>query len=418
MAPERKTRELRRACGPAPVGQSAPHPGSPDRRCPDSRPASRRRGIRSLRIRAAGGGLRLALHRRVRSVRRRFPTGQPDGPGEIGRRDGGHRGDRHRRGRSTRRRGRQAPTIGDLVQRIPVAGAGPHRADRGQAALRRGEPLYRRDVSTTPSPTSVLASQMARDARPERRRPPRHRARHVPRPEATPSTSRPIPAGAMVDGLVFANGETNDDWDGIWIVRTAQTGAGWSAEFAIPFKTLSFPAGETVWGFNISRTIQRKLEENRWTGARFQTEFFQISEAGRITNLGRPAARCRARHPPLHRAALAAPRHRRRYGRRQAGGGPVLQHHPEPQAVVHREHRLRRDGGRCAGRSTSRASPSSFPRSGRFFLQDAGRLQLRHHRHRSAGRHSRHRGRDLPVLQPENRPPRRGGRCPSTTVPS
>ena len=89
----------------------------------------------------------------------------------------------------------------------------------------------------------------------------------------------------MVDGLVFANGETNDDWDGIWIVRTARTNAGWSAEFAIPFKTLSFPAGETVWGFNISRTIQRKLEENRWTGARFQTQFFQISEAGRITNL-------------------------------------------------------------------------------------------------------------------------------------
>ena len=93
------------------------------------------------------------------------------------------------------------------------------------------------------------------------------------------------PAGAIVDGLVFANGETNDDWDGIWIVRTARTGAGWSAEFAIPFKTLSFPAGETVWGFNISRTIQRKLEENRWTGARFQTQFFQISEAGQITNL-------------------------------------------------------------------------------------------------------------------------------------
>ena len=82
-----------------------------------------------------------------------------------------------------------------------------------------------------------------------------------------------------------SNGETNNDWDAIWIVRTEQTDEGWSAEFAIPFKTLSFPAGETVWGFNISRTIQRKLEENRWTGARFQTQFFQISEAGEIRNL-------------------------------------------------------------------------------------------------------------------------------------
>ena len=77
------------------------------------------------------------------------------------------------------------------------------------------------------------------------------------------------PAGAMVDGLVFANGETNDDWNGIWIVRTARTDEGWSAEFAIPFKTLSFPSGETVWGFNISRTIQRKLEEKPLDGGTF-----------------------------------------------------------------------------------------------------------------------------------------------------
>src|SRR5690606_2283055 len=71
----------------------------------------------------------------------------------------------------------------------------------------------------------------------------------------------------------------------IWMVRTRRTEEGWSAEFVIPFKSLNFPAGQTVWGFNISRTIQRKLEEVRWTGARFQTQFLQVSEAGEITNL-------------------------------------------------------------------------------------------------------------------------------------
>jgi len=50
-------------------------------------------------------------------------------------------------------------------------------------------------------------------------------------------------------------------------------------------KSLSFPGGETAWGVNISRTIQRKLEENRWTGASFRTPFVQISEAGEISNL-------------------------------------------------------------------------------------------------------------------------------------
>jgi hypothetical protein len=40
-----------------------------------------------------------------------------------------------------------------------------------------------------------------------------------------------------------------------------------------------------VWGFNISRTISRKLEDNRWSGARFETQFSQVAEAGEITNL-------------------------------------------------------------------------------------------------------------------------------------
>ena len=178
---------------------------------------------------------------------------------------------------------RQAPTIGDLVQRIPVAGAVP--TERTEVRLLYDEEnLYIGVMCYDSEPDRVLASQMARDARLNAD----DRLAIVLdtfRDQSNAFHFATNPAGAMVDGLVFANGETNDDWDGIWIVRTARTGAGWSAEFAIPFKTLSFPAGETVWGFNIGRTIQRKLEENRWTGARFQTQFFQISEAGQITNL-------------------------------------------------------------------------------------------------------------------------------------
>ena len=178
---------------------------------------------------------------------------------------------------------RQAPKIGDLIQRIPEAGAEP--TEKTEVTL-----LYDKDnlyigvMCYDSEPQRVLASEMARDAS----------LRADDRLEIVLDTFRDHsnafyfstnPAGAIVDGLVFANGETNSDWDAIWIVRTEQTDDGWSAEFAIPFKTLNFPAGETVWGFNISRTIQRKLEENRWTGARFQTQFFQISEAGEITNL-------------------------------------------------------------------------------------------------------------------------------------
>ena len=178
---------------------------------------------------------------------------------------------------------RQAPKIGDLIQRIPEAGAEPTEKTK-VTLLYDKDNLYIGVMCYDSEPQQVLASEMARDAS----------LRADDRLEIVLDTFRDHsnafyfstnPAGALVDGLVFANGETNNDWDAIWIVRTEQTDDGWSAEFAIPFKTLNFPAGETVWGFNISRTIQRKLEENRWTGARFQTQFFQISEAGEITNL-------------------------------------------------------------------------------------------------------------------------------------
>ena len=225
---------------------------------------------------------------------------------------------------------RQAPKIGDLIQRIPEAGAEP--TEKTEVTL-----LYDKDnlyigvMCYDSEPQRVLASEMARDAS----------LRADDRLEIVLDTFRDHsnafyfstnPAGALVDGLVFANGETNNDWDAIWIVRTEQTDDGWSAEFAIPFKTLNFPAGETVWGFNISRTIQRKLEENRWTGARFQTQFFQISEAGEITNL-----------EGLEQGAGldVRPFVAGRYGCWKTWAGPVLQHHAKPQTVRNRKYRFR-----------------------------------------------------------------------------
>jgi uncharacterized protein DUF5916 len=91
------------------------------------------------------------------------------------------------------------------------------------------------------------------------------------------------PAGALVDALVFANGQSNNEWDAIWTVRTRRTSQGWTAEFAIPFKSLSFPRGSTTWGFNISRHVYRKLEEDRWSGSSLQTQFLHVSEAGEFT---------------------------------------------------------------------------------------------------------------------------------------
>ena len=76
------------------------------------------------------------------------------------------------------------------------------------------------------------------------------------------------PLGALVDGLITENGEPNKDWGAIWTVKTQGFDSGWTAEFAIPFKSLSFNQGQVSWGFNFSRTIKRKIEEARWAAPR------------------------------------------------------------------------------------------------------------------------------------------------------
>lgn len=177
-----------------------------------------------------------------------------------------------------------SPKIGALVQRIPTEGAEP--SERTEVTLLRDEDnLYIGVMCHDSEPDRILASQMARDAslRPDD---------YVEllldtfRDQSNAFYFSTNPNGAQVDGLVFANGETNEDWDAIWNVATQRSDQGWSAEFAIPFKSLNFPPDGTVWGFNISRNIQRKFEEARWASARFDAQFFQVSEAGEISGLG------------------------------------------------------------------------------------------------------------------------------------
>ncbi|HSG63753.1 MAG TPA: sugar-binding protein [Gammaproteobacteria bacterium] len=54
------------------------------------------------------------------------------------------------------------------------------------------------------------------------------------------------------------------DWNGIWDVQVTRDGTGWTAELAIPFKTVSFdPEGDT-WGINFRRDIGYGDERTGW----------------------------------------------------------------------------------------------------------------------------------------------------------
>ncbi|MGH9203599.1 MAG: DUF5916 domain-containing protein, partial [Vicinamibacterales bacterium] len=94
------------------------------------------------------------------------------------------------------------------------------------------------------------------------------------------------PSGARFDGLVSEQGEeVNSAWDAVWEAKTARDDKGWSAEIRLPIKSLSFKKGLTGWFFNVQRRVQRLQETSRWSGASRDTEIYQTSHAGLLTEL-------------------------------------------------------------------------------------------------------------------------------------
>jgi hypothetical protein len=92
------------------------------------------------------------------------------------------------------------------------------------------------------------------------------------------------PRGARGEGLVYA-GDSSLNWDGIWEAESARLDDGWSAEFRIPFKTISFKPGLSVWGLNIERTIARKMETIRLSGTTLDSNFNNPNEAATMQGI-------------------------------------------------------------------------------------------------------------------------------------
>jgi hypothetical protein len=94
------------------------------------------------------------------------------------------------------------------------------------------------------------------------------------------------PAGARVDGQISNNSEhLSTDWDGIWEASSRVTADGWVAEIAIPFKTLRFKPGQTVWGLNVERMIKRRNESDRWATPLRDSWVTNLSQAGRLEGI-------------------------------------------------------------------------------------------------------------------------------------
>ncbi len=116
------------------------------------------------------------------------------------------------------------------------------------------------------------------------------------------------PAGIEYDGQVTKEGEGsgtgpgsqqvgsgggfNINWDGSWEVRTQTSEIGWSAEFAIPFRTLRYAKGSSqTWGVNFQRNIRRRNETSFWASLPRQFNLYRLSQAGALTGIEIPQQR-------------------------------------------------------------------------------------------------------------------------------
>ncbi|MEZ5317489.1 MAG: DUF5916 domain-containing protein [Vicinamibacterales bacterium] len=65
--------------------------------------------------------------------------------------------------------------------------------------------------------------------------------------------------GGMVDGQL-TNEAPNNNWNGLWEVRTGEFDGGWTVEFRFPFRSIRFGEDGRPWGINFRRVVRWKNE--------------------------------------------------------------------------------------------------------------------------------------------------------------
>lgn len=92
-------------------------------------------------------------------------------------------------------------------------------------------------------------------------------------------------AGGKHDGLIQNKTDPNDQWDALWHGKVSRDAGGWSAEFAIPTKTISFDPANDTWGFNVARAVRRRQEAMRWSGFFRNKNTLSLPDLGELRGL-------------------------------------------------------------------------------------------------------------------------------------
>ena len=99
------------------------------------------------------------------------------------------------------------------------------------------------------------------------------------------------PSGLGGGNTGGAGAGVNTNWDASWEVKTRVTDTGWTAEFAIPLRSLRYGPSPQLWGVNFVRTIERKRESVYWSPVSRIYTLARLSSAGELRGLDVPAPR-------------------------------------------------------------------------------------------------------------------------------
>jgi Domain of unknown function (DUF5916) len=96
------------------------------------------------------------------------------------------------------------------------------------------------------------------------------------------------PYGAQRDLRVTDGTQTDSDWDALWSAAARIEAKGWSAEIAIPWASLRYPAGPANWRANFIRRIRRDDEFLAWVEYPRAYSPYRMTYSGRIDGLTPP----------------------------------------------------------------------------------------------------------------------------------
>jgi hypothetical protein len=191
---------------------------------------------------------------------------------------------------------RQATSIGDLVQVLPVEGA-PASEQTEIYVVYDSEAVYVGVRCLDREPDLIRAPTQIRD---QRLKGDDHISIYFDplRDRRTAYGFLVGAAGAKTDALISNGGVPDMKVDFEWEAETAITSEGWTAEIKIPFKELNIDPAIRTWGFNVQRIIVRKNEEVRWASPVQRTPFLLTSEGGDLTGIDAPSNQGRGAFEP------------------------------------------------------------------------------------------------------------------------